>query len=85
MAEPWKGLAKAWESQKHYETALEGENKLHYGKEEAGKGDPGNESCWASTSRDEAGEAPEAKESMSSGLAVGTHSDAQGSSSLAEL
>lgn len=42
MAEPWKGLAKAWESQKHYETALEGENKLHYGKEEAGKGDPGN-------------------------------------------
>ena len=42
MAEPWKGLAKAWKSQKHYERALEEENKLHYGTEEPGKGDPGN-------------------------------------------
>lgn len=44
LVEPWERLAKARKGQKHYESALEGENKLHYGKEEPGRGGHRNES-----------------------------------------
>ena len=63
LDDQWKGLVKARKGHKHCKRSLEGTS---------GRGSPGNESWGISTSGDRAGEAPEAKECMSSDLEVGT-------------